>query len=73
MAINEDARAAAAALLALPGARRAALCALLMDLASDAERRAQAAIGPLRVAEAVYWKAVAVNAEHAACLLRRGD
>lgn len=63
---------AARALAALPMAPRAALAAVLQDLAADAGRRAQESWRRHKAPMAVYWKACSVYARHLARALRAG-
>ena len=62
---------AMAELQALPPASRAALRALLRDLAKDARARAQKAWRTNKAPMAAYWKTVAVYATHTARALAR--
>lgn len=57
---------AAAAIAGLPADSRAALRALLRDLAADARARAETSWRRHKAPMAVYWKAVAVYAGHLA-------
>ena len=54
----------------LPADSRAAMAAVLSDLAADAGRRAQASWRTHKAPMAVYWKAVAVYAKHLSRALR---
>lgn len=60
---------AAAKLAELPSESRAALRALLLDLAADAGKRAQLSWRSHKAPMALYWKIVAVYARHTARLL----
>ena len=62
---------AVAALQALPAANRAAMRALLLDLAKDAGGRAEVSWRRHKGPMAAYWKAVAVYAKHAARALNK--
>jgi hypothetical protein len=57
-------------LRALPLPARAALSALLVDLAADASDRADKCWRRHKAPMAVYWKAVAVYARHTARALK---
>lgn len=59
-------------LRALDPAARAALRAVLLDLAADARGRADKCWRTHKAPMAVYWKCVAVYAGHIARLLREG-
>lgn len=61
---------AARALMDLPPASRAALQVILLDLAAAATWRANESWRRHKAPMAVYWKAVATYARHAARLLR---
>lgn len=63
---------AARTLTALPASQRAALAAVLQDLAADAGRRAQDSWRRHKAPMAVYWKACSVYARHFARVLRAG-
>lgn len=60
---------AAAKLAGLPAESRAALRALLLELAADAGGRAQLSWRTHKAPMALYWKTVAVYARHIARLL----
>lgn len=62
---------AVAALQARPAADRAALRALLLDLARDAGGRAELSWRRHKGPMAAYWKAVSVYAKHAARTLNK--
>lgn len=62
---------AAKEILELPAANRAALRALLLQLADDASDRAQKCWRTHKAPMACYWKAVAVYARHTARALGR--
>lgn len=61
---------ATAALLALPADARAALAAVLVDLAADAQVRADVSWRKHKAPMAAYWKACAVYARHIARAVR---
>lgn len=63
---------AARTLTALPASQRAALAAVLQELAADAGRRAQDSWRRHKAPMAVYWKACSVYARHIARVLRAG-
>lgn len=61
---------AASRIMSLPPAARAALRALLRDIAADAANRAEASWRKRKAPMAAYWRAVSVYAGHAARLAR---
>lgn len=61
---------AARRLCALPESQRAALAAVLRDLAADARERAEKSWRTHKAPMAAYWKAVSVYAGHLARALR---
>jgi hypothetical protein len=63
---------AARAIAALPAESQAALYALLLELRDDARARAQHAWKTHKGPMALYWKCVAVYANHTSRLLSRG-
>jgi hypothetical protein len=63
---------AMAEILALPAPNRAAIAALLKDLAKDANRRAEQAWRKRKGPMAAYWRATSTYAIHASRAIRHG-